>query len=241
MAIRTGSLLLISFMFISPYYVNPITITTRVTRQLAELLHQNSYWTIIMYKYCHNVTCKVRLSKTRLLRGDVAPLLHHRFLHLPGVGPGPGAHFLGNIHALLFRLQLGNQLGDVLAGPLWLQGTLLLGGVLHYGLRLVEAFLPPFLEATASRSTQLPGFLGTTSDRSVLLHILLGDLAHFLGPLGAVSGGGVAGGVILTLLFHHGLTSYNVILYVMNLLFGPTLRLVLSPTDLWSLDVAVLD
>merc|ERR1711890_75804 len=35
------------------------------------------------------------LCKARFLGRNVAPLLHHRLLHLPGVGPGPGAHLFG--------------------------------------------------------------------------------------------------------------------------------------------------
>merc|ERR1712117_938259 len=109
------------------------------------------------------------LSKTRFLSRNVAPLLDHRFLDLPGVGPGPGAHLLGYIHTLLGGLQLGHQLGDVLTGSLGLQRTLLLGGVLHDGLRLVITLLLSLFEATSSRSTQLPGLLGAASDGSVLL------------------------------------------------------------------------
>merc|ERR1719435_250583 len=77
------------------------------------------------------------LGKARLLRGDVAPLLDDGLLDLPGVGPGPGADLLGHVHTLLSGLQLGHQLGHVLAGPLGLKSTLLLGGVLHHGLHLV--------------------------------------------------------------------------------------------------------
>merc|ERR1712080_665480 len=182
-----------------------------------------------------------KLGKARFLGRNVAPLLHHRLLHLPGVGPGPGAHLLGYIHALLGGLQLGHQLGDVLTGSLGLQRTLLLGGVLHDGLRLVITLLLSFLETTASRSTQLPGLLGAASDGSVLLHLLLRHGAHLLGPLGALGVGGVAGGLVLTLLLNLGLALDNIVLDIMNLLLGPALGLVLSPADLGTLDVAVLD
>merc|ERR1719249_55837 len=114
------------------------------------------------------------LSKARLLRGNVAPLLDYGLLDLPWVGPGPGADFLGHIHALLGGLQLGNQLGHMLASPLGLKATLLLGGVLDHGLHLVKALLSSLLEATASRGTELPGLLGASGDGGVLLHWLLG-------------------------------------------------------------------
>lgn len=181
------------------------------------------------------------LSEARLFSRNVAPLLDHRFLDLPGVGPGPGAHLLGYIHTLLGGLQLGHQLGDVLTGSLGLQRTLFLGGVLHHGLSLVIALLLSLFEATSSRSTQLPGLLGTASDGSVLLHWLLRHGAHLLGPLGALGVGGVAGGLVLTLLFNLGLALDNIVLDIMSLLLGPTLGLVLSPADLGTLDVAVLD
>merc|ERR1712058_61509 len=181
------------------------------------------------------------LCKAGLFSRNVAPLLDHRFLDLPGVGPGPGAHLLGYIHTLLGGLQLGHQLGDVLTCSLGLQRTLFLGGVLHHGLSLVITLLSSFLETTSSRSTQLPGLLGTASDGSVLLHTLLGYRADLLGPLGALGVGGVAGGLVLTLLLNLSGTFDNIVLDIMNLLLGPTLGLVLSPADLGTLDIAVLD
>ena len=84
---------------------------------------------------------QVSLSKTRLLSGHITPLLDNGLLHLPGVGPGPGADLLGNIHALLSGGQLGDQLGDVFTGPLGLQRTFLLGGVLDHSLNLVVTLL----------------------------------------------------------------------------------------------------
>merc|ERR1711899_100899 len=128
----------------------------------------------------------------------------------------------------------------MLAGPLRLQSTLLLGGVLDNSLHFLETLLRALLEATASRGTEFPGLLGTGSDGGVLLHILLGDVAHFLWPLGAVGGGGVTRGVVLALLFHNCLTLDNIVLDVVNLLLGPTLGLILGPADLRALDVAVL-
>merc|ERR1719266_95867 len=92
----------------------------------------------------------------------------------------------------------------MLAGPLGLQGTLLLGGVLHNGLHLLVALLGALLKATACWCTKLPGLLGAAGDRGVLLHRLLGDRAHLPGPLGALGVGGVARGLILTLLLNLG-------------------------------------
>ena len=59
------------------------------------------------------------------------------------------------------------------AGPLGLEVTLLLGGVLDHSLHLVKALLPPLLEATASRGAKLPGLLRAASDGGELLHLLL--------------------------------------------------------------------
>merc|ERR1719348_743119 len=140
------------------------------------------------------------LRKARLLSWNVAPLLDHGLLHLPRVGPGPGADFFGHIHTLLSGLKLGHQLGHMLAGPLGLEATLLLGGVLDHSLHLVKALLSSLLEATASRGTELPGLLGASGDGGVLLHWLFGHGAHLLGPLGALGVGGVAAGVVLALL-----------------------------------------
>merc|ERR1719234_1469901 len=128
----------------------------------------------------------------------------------------------------------------MLAGPLGLQGTLLLGGVLNNGLDLLETLLSPFLKATACGGTKFPGLLGTCSDRGVLLHLLLGHIAHLLRPLGAVCGGGVPGCVIGTLLLYLSLTLNHIVLHIVDLLLGPALGFVLGPTDLGSLDVTVL-
>merc|ERR1719397_1779639 len=180
------------------------------------------------------------LSKARLLSGNVAPLLDDGLLDLPGVGPGPGADLLGHVHALLGGLQLGNKLCHMLASPLGLKATLLLGGILDHGLHLVEALLSSFLEATASRGTELPGLLGAAGDGGVLLHGLLGHGADLLGPLGALGVGGVAAGVVLTLLLNLRPALDHIVLHVVHLLLGPALGLVLSPADLGALNVAVL-
>merc|ERR1712106_24359 len=129
----------------------------------------------------------------------------------------------------------------MLAGPLWLQATLFLGGVLDDCLWFVIALLRALLEATACGGTQFPGLLGAAGDGSVLLHVLLGDGAHLLGPLGALGVGGVSCGLVLTLLLHLSSALNHVILDIMDLLLGPALRLVLSPANLRALDVTVLD
>merc|ERR1711942_278106 len=107
------------------------------------------------------------LSETRFFGRHVAPFLDHGLLHLPGVGSRPGAHLLGNIYTLLSRLQLGHQLGDMLAGPLRFQRALFLGSVLYHSLYLVVTLLGSLFKATTSRSTEFPGLLGTVSDGSV--------------------------------------------------------------------------
>merc|ERR1712172_59820 len=140
------------------------------------------------------------LGEARLLRWDVAPFLDDGLLDLPWVSSGPGADLLGNIHTLLSGAQLGHQLGDVLAGTLGLQRTLLLGGVLDDSLDLVVTLLISLCEPRASGGAELPGLLGAAGDGGVLLHVLLGDTADLPRPLGALSVGGVAGGLVLALL-----------------------------------------
>merc|ERR1719458_126920 len=181
------------------------------------------------------------LGQAGLLGRNIAPLLDNRLLDRSGVGPWPGADLLGDINALLSGLKLGNQLGHMLAGPLGLQGTLLLGGVLHNGLDFVVTFLSALLEATSCRGTELPWLLGTAGDRGVLLHLLLGHAADLPGPLGALGVGGVSRGLILTLLLHLSGALDDVVLHVMDLLLGPALGFVLSPADLLSLDITILD
>merc|ERR1712109_319222 len=188
-----------------------------------------------------NSSLIVSISKTRFLCWNIAPLLDDGLLDLPWVGPGPGADLLGDINTLLSGLELGHQLGHVLAGPLWFQGTLLLGGILHNGLSFVVTLLGTLLEATASGGTELPGLLGTSGDGGVLLHLLLGDGAHLPWPLGALGVGGVAGGLVLTLLFDLGGALNHIVLDVVNLLLGPALGFVLGPADLRSLDITILD
>merc|ERR1719239_727344 len=129
----------------------------------------------------------------------------------------------------------------MLAGPLGLQGTLLLGGILHNGLDLVVAPLVTRNKATACRGTELPGLLGATGDRGVLLHWLLGDAANLPGPLGALGVGGVSRGLVLTLLLNLSGTLDDIVLHIVDLLLGPALGFVLGPADLRSLDITILD
>merc|ERR1712203_752066 len=92
-----------------------------------------------------------------------------------------------------------------------------------------------------SRACRLSGLLGTSSDGGVLLHLLLGDGAHLPWPLGALGVGGVARGLVLTLLFDLGGALNNIVLNVVNLLLGPALGFVLGPANLRSLDITILD
>jgi len=181
------------------------------------------------------------LGEARLLRGHVAPLLDDGLLDGSGVGSGPGADLLGDIDTLLSGGELGHQLGHVLAGPLGLEGAGLLGGVLDNGLLLVITGLLSLGESTAGGGTELPGLLGTSGDGGVLLHLLLGDAAHLLGPLGALGVGGVSGGLVLALLLNLSSALNNVILDIMDLLGSPALGLVLGTADLGSLNVTILD
>merc|ERR1712032_843936 len=177
-----------------------------------------------------------RLGEAGLLRGHVAPLLDDGLLDRSGVGSGPGADLLGDIHTLLDRGKLGHQLGHVLAGPLGLEGAGLLGGVLDNGLLLRIADLLSLLESTASGGVELPGLLGTSGDGGVLTDRLLGDAANLPGPFFAISGGSVSGGLLLL-----SFAVDNIILDFMDLLLGPALGLVLSAADLRSLNVAILE
>ena len=78
------------------------------------------------------------------------------------------------------------------ASSLGFQCTLLLGGVLDNGLHLLKALLLTLFKTTTSRGTEFSRLLGTGGNGSILLDILLGHVADLFGPLGAVSGGGVA-------------------------------------------------
>jgi hypothetical protein len=128
----------------------------------------------------------------------------------------------------------------VLASSLGFQSTLFLGSILNNSLGFVITFLRSLGESTASRSAKFPGFLGTSGDGRVLLDVLLGNRAHFLGPLGALGVGGVATGLILTLLLKDSFTFNNIIFNIMFFLLGPALALLLGTADLRSPDIAIL-
>merc|ERR1712027_193747 len=181
------------------------------------------------------------LSQTRFLRRNITPFLNNWLLDLSWVGSGSGTDLLGHINTLLSWGQLWNKLGHMLASSLGLKGTLFLGSILNNSLGLVITLLSSLLESTTSWGTQLSWLLGTSGDGGVLLDILLGNIAHLLGPLGALGVGGVARCLILTFLLNFSSALNNIILNIMNLLLGPALRLVFSSTDLRSLDITVLD
>ena len=144
-----------------------------VDKQLRNGLYSVDLWAVFMFlgKISGSYTgWVVHLGKAGFFGGNIAPLLHNRLIDLPWVGPGPGAHLLGDVHALLCGLKLGHQFGHMLAGSLGLKVTLLLGGVLDHGLHLFVALRSSFREATASWATDFPGLLGAASDGCVLLH-----------------------------------------------------------------------
>ena len=105
------------------------------------LLILNTIYIGICYVSGNLFSQYIDLSKTRLLRWDIAPFLDDRLLDLPWVGSGPGADLLGDIHTLLLRLQLGHKLGHMFAGALGLQGTCLSGSILNNCLNFVIALL----------------------------------------------------------------------------------------------------
>merc|ERR1711902_150466 len=128
----------------------------------------------------------------------------------------------------------------MLACALWLQRALFLWSILDNCLGFVVALLGSLLEPTASRSTQFPGLLGAPGDGRELLHILLGDRAHLLGPLGALGVGCVARGFIPTFLLYFCCAINNIILNIMNLLLCPALRLIFCSADLRALNITIL-
>ena len=90
----------------------------------------------------------VDLSKSGLSSWHIAPLLDNWLLDLPWVGAGPGADLLGDVNALLSRLEEGHQFGDVLALLLRLKVTGLLGNLCNNSLLPVKALLWAGLELT---------------------------------------------------------------------------------------------
>merc|ERR1719300_1905767 len=74
----------------------------------------------------------------------------------------------------------------------------------------------------------------------MVVHLLLANLTHFLGPLGALCVGCISRSFIFALLFNNSLTINDIIGDIMNFLLGPALRLVFSPAYLWTLNVTIL-
>lgn len=90
---------------------------------------------------------------------NITPLLQHRLGHLPGIHLRADAHLLWNIEADFHLLQLGCQLGDMLAGGLWVEVAGLFGFVPYHCLRSFKTLLWTFFETTACRATKLYWYL----------------------------------------------------------------------------------
>jgi len=168
----------------------------------------------------------VRLGEARLSGWHVTPLLDNRLLDLPGVGAGPGAHLLGDVHTLLSGLKKRDKLGDMLALLLWLKVASLLWHLLSNGLGLVKTFLWARLQLTARWATKLAWNLLTLGLWRILLDTFLLLLTDLLRPLGTLLLGGISLSDILTLLLLNGLTLNDIIFNVMLVVPGLTLRLI---------------
>jgi len=179
-----------------------------------------------------------RLGQAGLGSGDITPLLDNRLLDLPGVGAGPGADLLGDVDALLGRLEQGHQLGDVLALLLGLQVAGLLWDLGDNSLLLGEALLWTRLQLTARWAAKLPGDLLALGLRRVLLDVGLLLGTDLLGPLGALLLGGIALGHVLALLLLDGLAVDDIILNVVLVVPGLALGLVDGSALHWALTVA---
>ena len=138
-------------------------------------------------------------------------------------------------------LQGRDELGDVLALPLRLQGALLLGLLARDRAHLGSAFLgtsansaPWKIEMQSSHvslevtcwSTELDRDLLAPCLRCELLHRGLLHVAHLPWPLAALGVGGVARGLVLALLLDDGLAGHHVVFNVVLLLQSLALRLV---------------
>jgi len=181
---------------------------------------------------------KDRLGKARLGSGDITPLLDDWLLDLPWVGARPGADLLGDVNTLLHGLKQRHQFGDVLALLLGLQVASLLWHLLGNSLSLVKALLWARLQLTTRWATKLTWNLLTLGFRRVLLDPLPLGVADLLGPLGTLFLGGVTLGDILALLLLDGLALNNIILNVVLVVPGLTLRLVDSLTLNWTFSIA---
>jgi len=177
------------------------------------------------------------LSQTRFSGGNITPLLDNWLLDLSRVRARPGAHLLGDVNALLSRLEQGHQLGDMLALLLGLQVAGLLWDFRDNSLGLGEALLWAGLQFAARWAAELFGDLLTLSLRRVLLDIGLGGFTDLLGPLGTLLLSGVALSDILALLLLNGLALNNVVLNIVLVVPGLALRFVDSPAFHWALAV----
>ena len=102
-------------------------------------LHELPCGMAFLAKICFGLG-KLGLCQARLLRGDIAPFLHNRLLHLPGIGSRPCANLLRHVHTLFSWLQFRHQLCHMLARSLRFKTALLLWGILHHSLNFVIAF-----------------------------------------------------------------------------------------------------
>ena len=102
-------------------------------------LHELPCGMAFLAKICFGVG-KLGLCQARLLRGNIAPFLHNRLLHLPGIGSRPCANLLRHVHTLFSWLQFRHQLCHMLARSLRFKTALLLWGILHHSLNFVIAF-----------------------------------------------------------------------------------------------------
>jgi len=179
----------------------------------------------------------VRLGEARLGSGDVTPLLDNGLLDLPWVGARPGADLLGDVNTLLLGLKQRHQLGDVLALLLGLQGASLLWHLLGNSLSPVEALLWARLQLAARWAAKLTWDLLTLSFWRVLLDPLPLGVTDLLGPLGTLLLSSVALGDILAFLLLDGLALNNIILNIVFMVPGLTLRLIDSLALFWALAV----
>ena len=114
-----------------------------------------------------------QLSKARLFSWHIAPLLHHRLLHLSGVGLRSDTHLLGDVKAILNLDKLRDQLGHMLACSLWVQTASLLWFVSDHSLCLLITLFDALNKTTASWSAELNRNLVALGERSVLGGLLL--------------------------------------------------------------------
>merc|ERR1719320_1207008 len=156
----------------------------------------------------------ISLGEARFGSGDVTPLLDDWLLDLPWVRAGPGADLLGDVHTLLHGLKQRLQVASLL----W--------DLSDNSLSLVKALLWAGLQLTTRWAAELLGDLLALSLRRVLLDLLLLRSTDLLGPLGTLLLGGVTLGDILALLLLDGLARHNIVLNVVLVVPGLTLRLV---------------